>query len=102
MNAHDHQPAPFVLARGRAILLGLLLVAIGGLAGAATTTIVYYYNGEKVEITPLSNGREQVRIYDESGEKTLDEVLEADEALFEIEEGPTLILSPLGSTSEQE
>jgi hypothetical protein len=79
-----------VLKRGRALVLALALLVLGGLAGAGTTVWV---SRLRVEETPLGDGRSRVRLLD--GEKEVfDGVLEEDEALFEIEGGPVTHVKP--------
>jgi hypothetical protein len=69
------------LTRTKAIVVALVLVALGGLAGAGTAT---YFHNLSVEETPLPDGRTKVRIH-EDGKTVFEGVLEEDEALFAIE-----------------
>lgn len=80
-----------VLKRGRALLLAVALLVLGGLAGAGSVAFV---SRLRVEETPLDGGRTRVRVLD--GEKEVfDGVLEEDEALFEIEGGPITQVKPV-------
>ncbi len=80
-----------VLKRGRAFVLALALLVLGGLAGAGT---VVWTSRLRVEETPLGDGRTHVRVLD-GEKKVFDGVLEEDEALFEIEGGDVIHTEPV-------
>jgi hypothetical protein len=86
-----------VLKRGRAVLLAVALLVLGGLAGAGTTAWV---SKLRVEETPMGDGRTHVRVLD-GEKKVFDEVLEEDEGLFELEEGDIVHVEPADKEEEK-
>lgn len=89
------------LTRTKALVAAVVLLLLGGFAGAGTATLFHRLS---VEETPLGDGRTKVRIH-EDGKTVFEGVLEEDEALFAIEgdgdEEQMLRLRPVESGDEK-